>query len=366
MRLYFAPIEGLGGYVYRNAQADLFSRADKYFAPFLSPGAKKRLTPKALRDLSPEHNPGIPLVPQVLTNDSQAFVETAEELAALGWREVNLNLGCPSGTVVNKGRGAGFLADPDALDRFFDAVFRSLRITGRGAPDAQKVSPDIGSASAAGNGEIRVSVKTRLGMSDPGEFTRILGIYDRYPISELTIHPRVRSDLYRNHPDLGMFAYALEHTEIPVVYNGDLFCCADLERFREKFPTVDAVMLGRGILCDPALFGEIRSAVRAAAPDAKKEGADGTPELDGGDCLTKERLEAFHGRLLADYSEVLSGDSHVLFKMKELWYYMIHVFSDSAKYEKAIKKAQNLRDYREAVKRLFAEREIRENDFSSG
>ncbi len=323
MKLYFAPMEGLGGYIYRNAQADLFPQADKYFAPFLSPGAKKRLIPKALRDISPEHNGNVNLVPQVLTNDAAAFIEAAEELSELGYREVNLNLGCPSKTVVNKGRGAGFLADPEALDRFLDEVFR---------------------------GGLCVSVKTRLGMYDPCEFVRILEIFNQYPIAELTVHPRIQTDYYGNHPNTEMFAYAAEHAKMPLVYNGDIFSVTAFKHFSEAFPTTEAVMIGRGVLCDPALFGEIR-ALSSPPYSGKEKG------------LTKERLWDFHERLLADYSEVLSGDSHVLFKMKELWYYMIHVFPDSAKYAKAIKKAQKMSDYREAVGKLFAEREIGECDF---
>ncbi len=343
MKLYFAPLEGLGGYVYRNAQADQFARADKYFAPFLSPGAKKRLTPKTLRDITPEHNRNVNLVPQVLTNDAQAFVETARELSDLGYREVNLNLGCPSRAVVNKGRGAGFLADPDALDRFFDAVFSGLHISSAGNAGGTVDSVDGIPADmpVPGDGGICISVKTRLGMRDPGEFVHLLDIFNRYPIAELTIHPRIQTDYYRNHPNTEMFAYAVEHAEMPLVYNGDIFSVTAFKRFSEDFPDAGAVMLGRGVICDPALFGEIR----------------------GEEKLTKERLWAFHERLLSDYSEVLSGDSHVLFKMKELWYYLSHVFTDSEKYAKAIKKAQKMRDYREAVSRLFGECEIQESDF---
>ncbi len=345
MKLYFAPIEGLGGYIYRNAQAELFPQADKYFAPFLSPGSKKRLTPKALRDISPDHNRNVNLVPQVLTNDAEAFIETAEELSGLGYREVNLNLGCPSKTVVNKGRGAGLLADTEALDRFLDKIFC---------------------------GEIRISVKTRLGMSDPEEFVRILEIFNRYPISELTVHPRVQTDYYRNHPNREMFAYAVEHAKMPLVYNGDIFSAAAFQKFCADLSGTDAavsaVMLGRGVLCDPALFGEIRSlsspqlSFSASSPQLSSGASSQLPSCEG-EGLTKERLWEFHERLLADYSEVLSGDSPVLFKMKELWYYMIHVFPDSSKYAKAIKKAQKMSDYREAVGKLFAERDIGECDF---
>ncbi len=341
MNLYFAPLEGLGSYVYRNAQADLFARADKYFAPFLSPGSKKRLTPKALRDIAPERNRNVNLVPQVLTNDAQAFVETVRELADLGYREVNINLGCPSRTVVNKGRGAGFLADPDALDRFLYEVFQ--RIGTAGADPAAAYNP------------VRISVKTRIGMRDPQEFTHLIEIYNQYPVSELTVHPRVQTDYYRNRPNLEVFSRALAQAKMPLVYNGDLFNLTAFAQFHASFPTAGAVMLGRGVLCDPALFGEIRAALAGPSRDGENRCGEGH--------LTKERLWIFHERLLKDYTEILSGESHVLFKMKELWYYLSHVFSDSAKYGKAIRKAQRMSDYREAVRRLFEECALRESDF---
>ncbi len=331
MELYFAPLEGIGGYLYRNAQADHFPRADKYFSPFLSPGEKKRLTPRDLRDIAPEHNEKICLVPQVMTNRAEVFVETVLELRELGYREVNLNLGCPSRTVVSKGRGAGFLEDPEALDCFFDETFRRLGAMGEDA---------------------RISAKTRIGMRDPQEFVRLLEVFEQYPISELIIHPRLQTDYYKNHPNMEAFSYALKHTKIPVAYNGDLFSVSAFLRFHADFSDVSSVMLGRGVLSDPALFGEIRTALGDSAPTGKagKEYA-----------LTNAVLLAFHDRLLADYEENLSGEKVVLFKMKELWSYMIFVFPDSAKYGKAIRKAQHLSDYRKAVDRLFSEREVEES-----
>ncbi|MCC8140997.1 MAG: tRNA-dihydrouridine synthase family protein [Lachnospiraceae bacterium] len=331
MKLYFAPLEGIGGYLYRNAQADHFPKADKYFSPFLSPGAKKRLTPRDLKDVAPEHNEKICLVPQVMANQAKVFVETVLELRELGYGEVNLNLGCPSRTVVSKGRGAGFLGDPEELESFFDETFKSLGAVGE---------------------DVRISVKTRIGMRDPREFERLLKVYDQYPISELIIHPRVQADYYKNHPNMEAFAYALTHTKIPIAYNGDLFSVTAFLRFHSDFPDVASVMIGRGVLSDPALFGEIRTALGdpSLTREAEEESA-----------LTNAALLAFHDRLLADYEENLSGEKVVLFKMKELWSYMIFVFPDSAKYGKAIRKAQHLPDYREAVDRLFSERNVQES-----
>ena len=169
MEFYFAPMEGITGYIYRNAHHRFFPGTDKYFTPFLSPNQNRALNPKEVRDVLPENNEGIYIVPQILTNQADFFLRAAKELKeCYGYEEVNLNLGCPSGTVVSKGKGAGFLADPGGLDAFFDQVYAKA--------------------------DVKVSVKTRIGLSSPEEFYGILDIFNRYPLHELIIHPRVRSE----------------------------------------------------------------------------------------------------------------------------------------------------------------------------
>ncbi len=311
MELYFAPFEGISGYLYRNAQAAFFPKADKYFSPFVSPGIKRRLTRREYKDTLPENNTTLRLVPQILTNSAEAFLQTTEELRGLGYTEVNLNLGCPSRTVVSKGRGAGFLGRPAELASFLDEIYEKAKVD--------------------------ISIKTRIGMADPAEFLPLLKLFNRHPATELIIHPRLQSDYYNNHPNLAVFGEALAAAKMPVVYNGDLFTAADVAAFCEKFPDVERLMLGRGVLANPALFGEVRG-----------EGA-----------LTKEALFAFHQRLLADYEEHLYGDKVVLYKMKELWYYMHHSFEGGEKYLKKIRKAQRLAEYKMIVRGLFSEANLR-------
>jgi len=353
MNLYFAPLEGIGGYIYRNAQADFFPKADRYFSPFLSPRTGKRLTPKEYRDIAPEHNENIHLVPQIMTNRAESFIRTANELKILGYEEVNLNLGCPSRTVVTKGRGAGFLAYPEKLDQFLYDVFDKT--------------------------DMAVSVKTRIGMEDAEEFMRLLEIFNRYPIAELIIHPRLQTDYYKNHPNMEMFAYALGHTNLPVVYNGDLFSVSDVQRFAERYPAARTVMMGRGVLCDPSLFGKIRAGLSEPFLTEREIGdrQNLLEQMDGKKTdsnvyfwgnndervITKERLRDFHDRLLSDYAEVLSGEKPLLYKMKEIWFYMAHIFTDYSKYEKKIRKSMRLTDYRAVVNSLFTEQELRMSDF---
>lgn len=326
MELYFAPMEGVTGYVYRNAHRAHFGGVDKYFSPFLSPNQNHRFTSKEENDVLPEHNRGIHLVPQILTNRAEDFIWAAGEMKARGYGEVNLNLGCPSGTVTAKHKGSGFLALPDALDRFLDEVFQAV--------------------------DMEISVKTRVGSVSPDEFEALLEIFNRYPIKELTVHPRVRLDYYKNTPNLDAFALALERSRCPVCYNGDIFTT---QRFRElcgRFSHLRAVMLGRGLVANPALgemlayesgrLGEVLEETGAARPAAP-------PVLDNA------RLSAFHRDLYDGYRQVISGEKNVLFKMKEMWFYMMNLFPDAARAGKKIRKAQHFGEYEAAVSELFRE-----------
>lgn len=307
MNYYFAPMEGVTTNLFRREHARMFPGADRYYAPFLVACGAHGFKMSELRDLLPERNPGFALVPQLLSNDAVAFLAAARQLRDMGYTEVNLNLGCPSGTVVTKRRGAGFLAVPEELDAFLDTVFSSS--------------------------DIAVSVKTRTGVKSHEEFVRILEIYNKYPIRELTIHPRVRTDLYKNTPNLGVFAVAYEKSRIPLCYNGDLFTIRDCEDIISRFPALPAVMLGRGAVANPALFRECR----------------------GGSPLAAEELGEFLTRLMAAYREEYSGDRAVLHRMKELWYYMGSLFPDSARQRKRILKSQTCSDCTLAIDALFRE-----------
>lgn len=309
-RCCLAPMEGITGYIYRNAHHLLFPHVDVYFTPFLSPNKNHCFSSRELNDVLPEHNPGIFLVPQILTNCAEDFIWMAGELKAMGYEEVNVNLGCPSGTVVSKYKGAGFLAKTEELDAF---LYEICSRTG-----------------------LRISVKTRLGMASPEEFEELLEIYNKYPLKELIIHPRVRSDFYKNTPDLAAFGRALDKSRNPVWYNGDIFTIEDWETFHFQYPEVGCVMLGRGLIANPGLAGQIKG--------------DGFTE--------KWRLKEFHDAVYHGYRKTIPGDRNVLFKMKELWFYMLHLFPGSEKYGKKIRKAERAADYESAVAALFRDLDI--------
>lgn len=252
-RYDFAPLDGITKVVFRRVWHRQFGGADRYFIPFFSPTGQHILTDRDRRELDPANNGGMPLVPQVMTCRAEDFLWAAELVRDLGYPEVNLNLGCPSGTVTAKGKGAGFLAKPEELDRFFDRVFSEVRLP--------------------------VSVKTRLGIQTEAEFPRLLEIYNRYPIACLTIHARVQKEKYRGAVHLDAFAQALAESRNPVCYNGDLRTAAEVEAFADRFPGVDAVMIGRGAVADPALLRKFR----------------------GGPAATREELRTFTQTLYREY-----------------------------------------------------------------
>lgn len=306
MQFYFAPMEGITGYVYRNAFETVFAGIDKYFSPFIVPHRNRGFKTKELKDILPENNEKIHLVPQILTNDTEDFLRTAKEFQRLGYTEVNLNLGCPSGTVTAKGKGAGFLADPEKLDCFLEEIYDKS--------------------------DVKISIKTRIGVAEKEEFSDLMEIYKKYPVSELIVHPRLLKDYYKNTPDLEVFMQMAKDYKGNIFYNGDIMDVAGYTKVMEQNPNVTGVMIGRGLLRNPALIREIT----------------------GGKSVTVAELKEFHERLLEGYIEILSGDRNVLFRMKEVWFYLIQLFDHHEKYAKQIRKAQTVQEYRRIVESIFA------------
>ena len=306
MKLYLAPLEGITGYIYRNALEEFFPGADKYYAPFITPPIKRELATKEIRELCKEHNEKIKLVPQVLTVNSADFNLTKEVLRDYGYEEVNINLGCPSKTVTSKGRGAGALQNLDKLDEFLYGVYES--------------------------GDEKISIKTRIGISDVEEFDRIMEIYKKYPVYELTIHPRLMNQAYKGKADRDVFFKAAADYHRPLCYNGDINTLKDYEELVDRISQENnAVMCGRGVLKNPSLLREIK----------------------GGKPATMDELEAFLERILEEYSEVFSGETPVLFKMKEIWSYLSLSFDNMEKESKKLLKAKSISEYRIYAKKIL-------------
>lgn len=304
MQYEFAPLEGVTTHILRRAHCALFAPPDRYFTPFLALTQNHVFAPREQVEIAQTQLQGAPVIPQVLAGNAADFLWAAQALADRGFSQLNLNMGCPSGTVVSKGKGAGMLRDTDALRAFCDGIFAK--------------SP------------IAVSVKTRLGLSDAAEFAEILRILRDYPVQELIVHPRVRTAYYGGAPDLNAFAQALDAWDKPIAYNGDLFCARDVRAFEKRFPQVKTVMLGRGALANPAIFEELRR--------------QGT--------LDRARLARFCAQIEAEYIAEM-GAGNALGRLKELWIYLIGAFSGVKKQEKAIRKCRHIGEYRDAVRSIF-------------
>ena len=306
MELSFAPMEGITGSIYRRVHVRFFPGADVYYAPFIAPDGTGRFKGSALRELLAENNEGVSLIPQLLVNAPEPFLAAAEALGDLGYEEINLNIGCPSGTVVAKHKGAGMLGDLESLERCLDEIFTRC--------------------------PLRVSVKTRLGLSSTGEFPAVLSLYRRYPLARLIVHARDRAGMYQSKPDLDAFAPALDDSPFPVIYNGNIFSVRDYEAIVRQFPALSGVMLGRGAAADPALFRRI----------------------NGGAALTAEELRAFHEALLDETLASGLAPSYTVQRMKELWFYMGCLFPGADRALKTILRSRSLPDYRAAVGSLLS------------
>lgn len=312
MRLYLAPMEGITTYIYRNALHHHYGGFDRYYTPFLS---NKVLSTKELRDISPENNKDMKVIPQILTNQAETFLEIAKCLKNCGYEEVNFNLGCPSGTVVSKKRGSGFLSVPDDLDRFLDEIFAKCPLD--------------------------ISIKTRIGIESEYEWKDLLAIYQKYPIKELIIHPRYQKEFYKGTPHVEAFKQAadiLKDSSTPLCYNGDITSTKSFRDLIKKVPSTEAVMLGRGVLANPELARLLRNEdLELVYPDKLST------------------FQAFHDEILTGYMDYMSGDQPVLFKMKELWSYMGEYVHASESLLKKIRKAKRLLDYRNTVQTILSE-----------
>lgn len=305
MLFSLAPMEGITGHVFRRVHAECFGALDRYYTPFITPPrAGSSFGGRVRREVDPAANRGLDVVPQLITKNADEFAWAARLLAEMGYAEVNLNLGCPSGTVVAKGRGAGLLRDPDGLEAFLRDVCRA--------------SP------------LPVSVKTRLGIQDDAEYRRILEVYLRLPLKELIVHPRVQRDRYQGVPRRELYGETLRRAPFPVAYNGDVFGRGDLDALLSAYPDTRHVMLGRGILANPAL----------------------ARMLAGGPAATADELRRFHDRLFDAYREEIGGNA--VFRMKEWWSYARFSFADPLSVHRAVRKVRRADEYADAVERVFA------------
>ena len=292
MRYYYAPMEGLTDSIYRRLHHKYFGGIDRYYMPFISPTIHRTLTHKEDRELPMSDSVTFCAIPQILTKIPEDFLWAAQVCADRGYTEVNLNVGCPSGTVVSKGKGSGILRSPTELDAFLEAIFKD--------------SP------------LPISVKTRLGLENPEDFVSLLEVFNRYPIKELTIHPRVRKDFYKEPVREEWFRYAYENSKNPLCYNGNIMTKDQADAVSAQYSGVDAVMIGRALIADPGM-------------------------LCGG--TTTKALEGFLAELTEEYIREFGSARNAMFRLKENWGFLRHRFENSDKLWKQLRKTTDIHEY---------------------
>ena len=301
MRYYFAPLEGLTDVTFRRIHHTYFPGVDRYYTPFFSPTVHRALTPREARELPPADSLNAEVIPQLLTKVAEDFLWMAQQCKDLGYQEVNLNLGCPSGTVTAKGKGSGMLREPEVLEAFLEEIFSKC------------VLP--------------ISAKTRIGFAESAEFPRLLEIFNQYPIRELTIHPRVRTAFYKGTVNMEMFDLAMTESKNPLCYNGDITALSQVDQLQERYPRLESVMIGRGLIGDPGML----------CPNGTQ----------------RETLGAYLDALLEEYLVAFGGSRNAMFRMKEHWGMLIGKFENNERLAKQLRKTTDLQQFRAITQQIL-------------
>lgn len=301
MKYYMAPMEGITDSTYRRLHHRYFPGVDRYYTPFFSPTVHRALTPRESRELPPANSIGAQVVPQLLTKVPEDFIWMTGVCKELGYTEVNLNLGCPSGTVTAKAKGSGMLREPMLLQEFLDNIFSKTALP--------------------------ISIKTRLGFDSRDEFYSLLDIFNQYPIIELTIHPRLRKDFYTGNIDMDMFNYAVHNSKLPLCYNGNLCTRNQISLFSQSYPQIPSVMLGRGLVGNPGLL----------SPGGTNVG----------------QLASFLNDLMEEYSVTFGSARNAMFRLKENWRYLFCLFEPDTRLQKRLRKATSIEEYKNITNEIF-------------
>lgn len=307
--LYQAPLQGFTDFTWRKTFNQVYGGVTKYYIPYLSYGKGREIKKSQLKEIFPENNQGMQAIPQVLFSDATELMELTSILVGYGYREINLNLGCPYPMATNRGRGAAWLEKPLALKEVLGPLFEK-------------------------NPEVKFSVKMRTGMVNSENNLAVFEVLNDLPLEEIIFHPRTASQMYTGKADAQLFARALPLVKHPMVYNGDIFSMDDLQQLKALLPDQHHWMTGRGLLMNPSLALQLNG-----------QGLDEATE--------KQKRKAFHDQLMQDYSERLQGSGHLLARMNQFWIYFSESFENPHKAMKMVKKAGSVIKYNAAVAEIF-------------
>lgn len=306
--LSLAPIRGITDATFRDTFASFFPDFDLAVAPFLTTYQGNRVKPARLKELLPENNQRMPVIPQILGKDPDHFIVLARLLIDMGYSTINWNLGCPYPMVANKMRGSGLLPYPDKIEDFLTKIHCL---------------------------PAKISIKTRLGRRNPEEIFALLPVFNQFPLANVIIHPRTGVQMYDGTVNLDTFAQCLKQCRHPVIYNGDITDYTSFQTVARRFPSVKGWMIGRGALANPFLCAQIKEKKLPEAPI--------------------KTLAALHDEIFARYQELLNGPSHLLGRMKGLWFYLAYSFDNGKKILKKIQKTKSITRYQELTGQIFSE-----------
>jgi tRNA-dihydrouridine synthase len=307
--LLSSPLQGFTDFRFRNAQNKIFGGIDTFYAPYIRLNGKMIIKSSYQRDLLPENNNTLEVIPQIITNDADEFLFVSKYVQELGYKELNWNLGCPYPMVTKCGMGSGLISNTEKINQILHKVHNES--------------------------DIIVSMKMRLGYDTTEEILDVFPILEKYPIKNVAIHARIGKQLYKGGVHLDAFQACVDNTKLKLYYNGDITTVAKFKEMQARFPTIDHWMIGRGLIADPFL------------PSMIKNDSFEYPKNK------MELFSAFHDTLYEGYSESLSGSTHILLKMHHLWEYFSVIFSNPHKVAKNIKKAKSIRNYEQTVKEII-------------
>ena len=308
-KLLSSPLQGFTDFRFRNAQNKYFGGIDTFYAPYIRLNGKLKIKSSNERDLLPDHNATLEVIPQVITNDADEFLFVTKYIQKLGYKELNWNLGCPYPMVTNRGMGSGLICDPNKIDDILQRVHNET--------------------------DVLVSMKMRMGYENSEEILHTFPVLDKYPLKNVAIHARIGKQLYKGDVDLEAFQKCIDLAKHKLYYNGDITTVEQFKKMKDQFPSIDHFMIGRGLIADPFLPSMIKNDVTEYPPNRW------------------EIFEAFHDEIYQQYDAALFGPTPIKMKMLGFWNYFSLSFSNPHKTYKKIKKANNPKKYRQAVKEIL-------------
>lgn len=309
VKIISSPLQGFTDFRFRNAHHHYFGGVDTYYAPYIRLNGKLEIKKSYQKDLDPKNNEVDVLIPQVMTNSPEEFLFVIDYVKSLGYDELNWNLGCPYPMVTKRGMGSGLICEPAKIDEVLSAAFNER--------------------------DIKVSMKMRMGYENATEILEVFPILDKYPIENVAIHARIGKQLYKGGVDLESFSNCLDKGKHEIFYNGDVTSVSSFRAIKDRFPSIETFLIGRGLISDPFLSSMI------------KNDNEEYPEN------RRDLFSNYHDMLLQMYQEQLSGEKHLLMKMYQLWEYFHQVLDLDKKDFKKLKKVKKLGEYEQIVSSIL-------------